>query len=324
MILSIYRINYSPGFAQSLLRISGIAKTHNLGKDTMISIEQIRYFLEIVRCGSLNQASEHLYISQPSLSKQLRQLEKGLGCELLIRSYDGVEPTPRGRLLYEQMSGVLDEFDRAIDKVRHFDEVRQLRIGGLGNIVTYFLPRYMERLKAGGRNQVIIDTCLSNRELVEGVENGKFDMALLSNTEPQQDLAVIPLMTEPLYVVFPATHSLYDQKDISFMDIILHEKLVLYKDPCTIRASIRKQCNRMKVTPRIVMELDLTESLLSYVSRGDGVTLLPEIVAKGIQDPSIAVREISRIPIYREISVAMEKENVSSYLPMFSENTAPS
>lgn len=288
----------------------------------MISLEQIRYFMEIVRCGSLNKASEHLYISQPSLSKQLRHLEKGLGCELLIRNYDGIELTSPGRLLYEQMSGILDDFDRAVDKVRHFETVRQLRIGGLGNLVTYFLPRYMEKLKAGGRTQVIVDTRLSSRELVDGVESGKFDLALLSNAEPQQDLAVIPLMTEPLYVVFPVTHPLYRRKDISFLDIVTHEKLVLYKDPCTIRASIRQACNRMKVTPHIVLELDLTESLLSYVSRGDGVTLLPSIVAKGIQAPSVAVREISRIPIYREISVAMKKENVPSYLPVFSEDTA--
>lgn len=287
----------------------------------MISIEQIRYFLEIVRRGSLNKAADHLYISQPSLSKQLQRLEKGLGCELLIRSYEGVELTPPGRLFYEQMSGVLDEFDRAVDQVKHFKEVRQLRIGGLGNLVTYFLPRYMENLRAGGRNQVIVDTCLSNRELVDGVESGKFDLALLSNAEPQQDIAVIPLMTEPLYVVFPVTHPLYHQKDISFMDIVLHERLVLYKDPCTIRASIRRECSRMKVTPNIVLELDLTESLLSCVSCGDGVTLLPSIVARGIQDPSIAVREISRIPIYREISVGMKKENIPSYLPMFSEDT---
>lgn len=229
---------------------------------------------------------------------------------------------PQGRLFYEKMSGILDEFDRAVDQVRHFKDVHQLRIGGLGNLVTYFLPRYMENLKAGGKNQVIVDTCLSNRELVDGVESGKFDMVLLSNAEPQKDIAVIPLMTEPLYVVFPVTHSLYHREDISFMDIILHEELVLYKDPCTIRASIRKQCNRMKITPNIVLELDLTESLLSYVSRGNGVTLLPSIVAKGIQDPSVAVRKISQIPIYREISAAMKKENVPFYLPMFSENTA--
>ena len=287
----------------------------------MISLEQIRYFLEVVRCGSLNRASEQLYISQPSLSKQVQRLEKELGCTLFHRNYDGVEPTPQGMLLYERMSGVLDEFDRTIDHVRNFEEVHQLRIGGLGNLVTYFLPRYMESLNANGQNKVIVDTRLSNRELVEGVENGKFDIVLLSNAEPQQNIAVIPLMTEPLYVVFPVTNPLFQQKDISFMDIVTHERLVLYKDPCTIRASIRKQCNRMKVTPNIVMELDLTESLLGYVSRGDGITLLPSIVAKGIQMPSIAVREISRIPIYREISVAMKKEDVSFYLPMFSGDT---
>lgn len=288
----------------------------------MVSLEQIRYFLEIVRCGSLNKASERLYISQPSLSKQLRQLEKGLGCGLLNRSCDGVKPTPQGKLLYERMSGVMNQFDQAVDLVRRFEEVPQLRVGGLENLVTYFLPRYMEKLKAGGRNQVTVDTCFSNGELVNGVENGKFDMALLSDAEPQRNIAVIPLMTEPIYAVFPVTHPLYYREEISFRDIVLHEKLVLYKDPCTIRASIRRECGRMGVVPDLALELDLTESLLSYVSRGEGITFLPSIVANGIQSPSIAVREISRPPIYREISVAMKKEKVPLYLPAFTEDAA--
>lgn len=287
----------------------------------MIKLEQIRYFLEIVRYGSLNKAAEHLYISQPSLSKQLRLLEKSLGCELLKRNYDGVALTPQGKYLYEHMSGVLEDFNNIIDKVSHYSKVRQLHVGGLANLVSYFLPQYMDNLKANGLNQVIVDTRLSNEELVNGVENGTFDMALLSNAEPQQNISVIPLKTEPLYAVFPAAHPLYTKKEISFVDIVMNEKLVLYKDPCTIRASIRKQCNRMKITPNIVLELDLTESLISYVDRGDGITILPAIVAQSIQSPSIAVREISRFPIYREISVAMKRENVADFLPLFSNDT---
>lgn len=284
----------------------------------MISLEQIRYFLEIVRCGSLNKAAERLYVSQPSLTKQLHHLEQSLGCELLKRSYDGVGPTPQGKYFYERMSSILNDFDHTVDQVLHFGEVRQLRIGGLANLITYFLPAYMERLRADGKNQVTVDTRLSNEELVAGVEKGIFDIALLSNAEPQPGVAVVPLMTEPLYAVFPIGHRLSSLKEVSFMDLVMNEKLVLYKDSCTIRASIRKQCNQMKVTPNIVMELDLTESLLTYVSRGDGITLLPAIVANSIRSPLIGIREITQIPIYREISVAMKKESIPSYLPLLS------
>lgn len=285
----------------------------------MISVEQIRYFLEIVRYGSLNKASEHLYISQPSLSKQLRRLERELGCELLNRNYDGVKPTPQGKLLYERMSGLMVEFDLAVEEVKQLGKVTELHIGGLGNLVTYFLPRFLEKLKTSGGYEVVVDTCFSNSELVEGVESGKFDLALLSNAEPQRELAVIPLLTEPLYAAFPINHPLLHQKDISFPDIVAREKLVLYKDPCTIRASIRKECSRMKLHPNIVLEFDLTDSLLSYVALGNGVTFLPAIVARNIQTPAIAVREMNKYPIFREISVVMKKELVSSYLPIFSE-----
>lgn len=286
----------------------------------MVSLEQIRYFLEIVRCGSLNKAAARLFISQPSLSKQLRQMESRLGCELVRRNYNGVEPTPRGRLLYEQMCGVVDAFDRAVEQVRQFEGTRMLHIGGLENLITYFLPRFMQNFTANGRNRVEVDTCFSNEELVQGVESGKYDMALLSNAEPQPDVAVIPLMTEPLCVVFPACHPLSRREEIDFLELMTRERLVLYKDPCTIRASIRRQCSRMKITPHIVMELDLTESLIHYVRHGDGITLLPAIVADDINDPAIAVRKIDRIPIYREISVAMKKEQIDVFLPMFAKD----
>lgn len=287
----------------------------------MISLEQIRYFLVIVQCGSLNKAAERLYLSQPSLTKQLHHLEQSLGCELLKRNYGGIEPTPQGRFFYERMNGLLNDFDHAIDQVMHFGEIRHLRIGGLANLVTYFLPPYMERLRADGKYRITVDTRFSNEELVDGVGKGIFDLALLSNAEQQPGVAVVPLMTEPLYVVFPVGHRLSSLKEISFLSLMLHEKLVLYKDPCTIRASIRKQCNQMKVTPDIVVELDLTESLLTYVSRGDGVTLLPAIVASSIRSPQIGVREINRVPIYREISVAMKKEDIPNYLPLFTEES---
>lgn len=93
---------------------------------------------------------------------------------------------------------------------------------------------------------------------------------------------------------------------------MLNEKLVLYKDPCTIRATIRKQCNRMKVTTNIVMELELTESLLTYVGLGGGITLLHSIVAKSIQSTLIGIYQIMQLLIYREISVAIKKESIPS------------
>ncbi|SHK87755.1 DNA-binding transcriptional regulator, LysR family [Anaerocolumna jejuensis DSM 15929] len=283
----------------------------------MISFEQIHYFLEIVRCGSLNKAAEQLYVSQPSLTKQLRKLEENLGCELLKRTHSGVALTPQGKYFFEHISGVMDNFNTVVDTVSNFDKVSQLRIGGLANLVSYFLPPYLDKLNAAGKYQVTIDTRLSNEELVEGIEKDVFDLALLSNAEQQKNIAVIPLKTEPLFVVYPVEHPLQNQKEISFLEIVMNEKLILYKDPCTIRASIRKLCNRMKIVPNIVLELDLTESLVSYVSRGDGVTILPSIVAASIQSPSIAIKEISHTPIYREISVAMKKENISAYLPFF-------
>jgi Transcriptional regulator len=283
----------------------------------MPSFEQIKYFLEIVRCGSMNKAAERLYISQPSLSKQLRRLEKSLGCTLLKRNYDGMQPTPQGRYFYEEMNRLLNDMDEVVQKVRNMKEAKQVHIGGLANLITYFLPQFLDKIKANGENYVTVSICLSNQELIAGVKKGLYDIALLSNAEPEEEIVIEPIMTEPLYVIFQTGHRLSMQQNISFVDIVKNENLVLYKDPCTIRASIRKYCNQLNIMPNIVVELDLTESLLTYVSRGDGVTILPAIVAHNIQSTFIDIREINLTPIYREISIATKKENIGTYLSYF-------
>lgn len=283
----------------------------------MYSIEQIKYYLEAVRCGSLNRAAEKLFISQSSLSKQIRQLEKNIGCDLLLRNYEGIEPTASGRFFYEEMMHLTEKMDQVIQRTCEMTEKKKIHIGGLPNLITYVLPMYLTEIEQGEQCNVETGVCLSNEGLIAGVKNGIYDLVLASNIQENTDLCVISAFREPLYAVFSREHQILAAEQADFKDLITTEKLILYKEPCTIRRSIMKKCNELQIKPNISMELDLTESILLYIMRGDGISLLPASVAMNLDSPLVEIREISQNTIEREVSAVMLKEKENSYKKYF-------
>ena len=280
----------------------------------MISFDQMRYFIAIVEHGSLNKASQFLYISQPALTKQLTLLEKSLKSSLLLRTPAGIKLTPSGRYFYEHCNTIIKMMEETITGVRCFGSKDTIRIGGLPNLITYFLPKYVDKIKQMN-HEVFIEAMDTNAKLIRNLENDFFNIVFVSDQVQQPDLVTIPLLVEPFFLVYNNSKYLSETQDIDFLTAV-KEKLILYKDPCPIRASIREHCNLMNLTPNIILELELTESIISYVEQGLGVTLLPKMVADSISNPSITVNEIKKFPIHRVISAVLKKEQVSFYLPL--------
>src|SRR3982751_4338470 len=87
-----------------------------------MNLRQLRYFVKIVELGNMTRAAESLYVAQPALGMQVRQLEEDLGVTLLIRHSRGVEPTPAGRLLHTRAIEILALVDRAREEVAAHDD----------------------------------------------------------------------------------------------------------------------------------------------------------------------------------------------------------
>lgn len=83
--------------------------------------QQLRYFVEVVDSGSINKASEKLFVSQPSLSRSIQSLEEEMGKELIIRSNNGVTLTPTGRLMYYYAQSILSQF-QVLERLKDVSE----------------------------------------------------------------------------------------------------------------------------------------------------------------------------------------------------------
>ncbi|GLC30288.1 LysR family transcriptional regulator [Clostridium omnivorum] len=280
----------------------------------MISVDQMKYFIEIVEQGSLNKAAQHLYISQPALTKQLGILEKSMKCKLLIRTPNGIKLTASGRYLYERSNIIISMINETINSIEGFSNKDVIKIGALPNLITYFLPKYVDKFKCM-KHEVFIDAMSTNNELISSLNDNLFDIVFISDAIEKPDYVTIPLVVEPFFVVMSNKNYLAKFDEIDFFSI-MKERLILYKDPCPIRAKIREHCNLMNLIPNIILELDETESVIKYVEQDLGITILPKMVIENITNPSILVREIKKFPIHRVVSAVIKKENSSVFLPM--------
>ena len=280
----------------------------------MISVDQMKYFIEIVEQGSLNKASQHLYISQPALTKQLGILEKSMKCKLLIRTSNGIKLTASGRYFYERSNIITSMINETINKIQKFNSENTIRIGALPNLITYFLPKYVDKFKSMN-HEVFIDAINTNNELITGLDDNLFNIVFVSDAIEKADFVTIPLIIEPFFIVMSNANHLAKLSEIDFFTI-MKERLILYKDPCPVRAKIREHCNLMNLIPNIILELDETESVIKYVEQDLGITILPKMAINNINNPSIVVREIKKFPIHRVVSAVIKKEDSSYFLPM--------
>ena len=84
----------------------------------VIEVKQLRYFAAAVRTGSLRGATTKIGVSQPTLTRQIQQLEEALGVLLLLRNARGIQPTQAGRVLFEDAVELLAQLERAVDRAR--------------------------------------------------------------------------------------------------------------------------------------------------------------------------------------------------------------
>jgi LysR family hca operon transcriptional activator len=175
-----------------------------------MELRHLRYFLAVAEAGSLTEAAERrLHTSQPSLSRQIRDLEHEVGAELLSRSVHGVELTAAGRAFADHARLALVHADAAAQTARRAAQPARpiFAIGFQTGHEMTWLPRAMHVLRDELKNiQVTISSDYSP-DLAEALARGRLDLAFL-RVEPGYDLAYHVVDREPLIVLMPSDHRL--------------------------------------------------------------------------------------------------------------------
>jgi DNA-binding transcriptional LysR family regulator len=167
-----------------------------------MEIKQLQSFVEVVRQGSFTKAAEVLYISQPTISTHIRQLEDELHIRLLLRTTKSLEVTPKGRELYEYALNILDLTDRIRQRCSQ-EEERIIHLGASTIPSAYILP---EVLPAFGRHSPEIYFVIhqgDSQEVVDGLLDNVFDLGLIGMQADSDALESIPFHRDHMVLITP-------------------------------------------------------------------------------------------------------------------------
>lgn len=258
----------------------------------------LRYFVAVAQEGTLSRAAERLFVSQPALTKQVKQLEAQLGVRLFTRSRAGMALTEPGRALAERAPGLLADWDRVLRETRTSasQAARVLRVGFLAsaaNEATQQIIAAFTRRRPGWRVEM---RQAAWSDPTAGLADGDVDCALLRLPFPGQDaLRVEVLFTEPRWVALPAGHPLAAREVIPFREL-WDEPFVAAPAETGPWRDYWLAADAREGTPvRIGAVTDQPDEWLSAIANGYGVALAPASSARFHARPGVVYRPVSGV-----------------------------
>lgn len=260
----------------------------------------LRYFAAVAEEGNLTRAAERLFVSQPALTKQIRQLENQLGARLFTRSRAGMGLTAAGQALADRVPAVLAGVDEALHEAKSADRrsARVLRIGflaGAANEATQQIIAAFTGRRPGWRVEM---RAAPWTDPTAGLASGDVDAALLRLPFPGQDkLRTETLFTEPRWVALPASHPLAVRDVIDFRDLWDEPFVAAPAETGWWRDWWLGAGEREGHPVRIgaVTETGQPDDWLTSIANGHGVALAPESGARYYARPGITYRPVTGV-----------------------------
>lgn len=241
-----------------------------------MDIRQLRYFVNIVEYGSLGKAAEMLYVAQPSLSQQMAKLESDLGVNLLVRSPQGVKPTPSGEALYRHARTVLHQMEQLRQEVVEGvgAESGTVAIGFPTTITSVLAMPVFTRVRErfpGIRLQLFESMSGYLNELLA---NGRLDLAILFRESNTPGISAIPLFDEELFVMGDI-EGISDRARTCQLSALDGVPLVAPGQPNGLRLLLERTFSREQVRMNNVADVDSLPTLLAIAKSGIAATILP-------------------------------------------------
>jgi LysR family hydrogen peroxide-inducible transcriptional activator len=247
-----------------------------------IKLKDLRYLLAVADTGHFGRAAERCFVSQPTLSAQLKKLEEYLGVPLVERqprkallTPAGVEIVARARRIVEASDDVV-----AIAQAHREPLAGRLRVAFLPTIGPYLLPVVAPKLRRELPRLELMLYEYQTATMLERLRAGDIDMGVLALPVDMDGLASKPLYDEPFVVALPASHALAARKQLKIEDLN-GTTLLLLEDGHCLRDQALDVCNRIDIHEKQDFRATSIETLRQMVAAGAGLTLMPELAARG-------------------------------------------
>jgi len=258
-----------------------------------MELRHLRYFMAVAEESNFRRAAERLHVSQPALSKQVKDLEDELGTPLLHRHSSGVRLTAAGQVYLEEVRGILAQVLRATSRVReaaHGTRGR-LNLGNVGPISSHFMPASLTRFREQYPEVEISLVEMGPFEQVAALEAGTIEIGFTGDAPAKlaSHLKHFPVLQSSVCVAMSSAHRLAKTKHSISLADLAEEKLLCFSGENQASRHgdfLRAAFSRRGLKAGTIRFVDGLESLLALLAGGQGISLLPRVVsvarAKGV------------------------------------------
>jgi DNA-binding transcriptional LysR family regulator len=278
-----------------------------------MDIKQLQYFIEVAKWNSFTRAAEQLFITQPTISKMIKNLEDELGITLFNRSRKKLMLTDAGKIIYEQAKLVDKAFHNIETEMDNLLELKKghIRIG----LPPIFDPTLFPKLVGSFHEKYPAITFelmeSGSKKIEEEVENHQLDIGVVVLPTNNDVFEYFSFMEEDFMLIIHPEHKLADQKEINLSDL-REESFIIFNKDFVLHDRIISSCNQAGFNPHIISESSQWSFIEEMVACKLGVSLLPESICSHLTQ-KVRTIKVTNPSIGWNLAIIWNKEQYLSY-----------
>ncbi len=274
-----------------------------------MELRQIKYFLEIVRCASFGRAAEKLHVTQPALSKSIRNLEQSLGVMLLERHPVGVVPTEYGKVFMEYAALIAGEIDRVSEEINQMKGCGRgiVRVGAGATMMQYLIPQAVRAFVAQDDSAVVTFRQGLRDELIASLRRGEVDIIVgsIGGMQADDDFRQEIALHDEIVVVANRDHPLVKQESVSISDTAPYRWVLPDGTEGERNRLTRVMRNANMPPPTCVISTPSSTFMATILQEGEYLSYLPRALIQLDREYEHLVPIAIDTPIWDKVTVGI-------------------
>ena len=277
-----------------------------------MNLKDLKYLVALAETGHFGRAAERTFVSQPTLSAQLKKLEEYLGVKLVERQPKNVQLTEVGKQIVVRARRMLDEENEIIALARNNTDplAGKLKVALIPTVGPYLLPRVMQKIRKALPDLGLMLYEHQTEPLLKRLHDGEIDLGIIALPAVQEGLESRELYEEAFTVALPMSHPLAQKPAIRVQDL-KGQTLLLLEDGHCLRDQALEICSRVDVREAEDFRATSLETLRQMVVAGLGITLLPELAVESPfgSQRGLTIREFAKPAPARTVGAVWRKSS---------------
>ncbi len=279
-----------------------------------MDIRQLQYFVQAARMRSFTRAAESLYISQPTISKMIRNLEVELEADLFYREGKSIRMTDAGEILFTKAQSIVESFaslSSELDSLRNLEQ-GHIRIGLPPMVGASFFPSVIGQFHRRYPQVTIRLHEDGAKKVEEDVETGLLDIGMVVLPVNTAKLHCFTFIEEKLELLVPIGHRLAGADSVAMKELA-EEEFVLFREDFTLHDRIITECVKAGFQPKVVYESSQWDLISRMVAVGMGIALLPETICRDMDRSRVVIIPVTEPVIPWQLGMVWRKDRYLSF-----------